>query len=167
MSVWPAAVGRVVFEAAVLGRVVRGGDDNAIGQPGRAPAVVAQDRVRDDGGRRIPAAGLDDRVDPVRGKHFQRCALGGLGQGMGVLAQIKRAGDPGRGAVLAQGLGDGQDVLFVEGVLARRAAMARGAKGYSLFDDVDVGRASVIGADQLGDVNEHFARRGFARQGVR
>ena len=42
-----AAVGRVVFEAAVVGRIVRGRDDDAVGQPGLAPAVVGQNRVGD------------------------------------------------------------------------------------------------------------------------
>ena len=38
-----AAVGRVVFEAAVIGRIVRGRDDDTVGETGFAAAVIGQD----------------------------------------------------------------------------------------------------------------------------
>ena len=41
-----AAVRRVVFEAAAVGGIVRGRDDDAVGETGLAPAVVGQDGVR-------------------------------------------------------------------------------------------------------------------------
>ncbi len=37
------AVRRIVFEAAILGRIVRGRDDNAVGEPCLPSAVVLQD----------------------------------------------------------------------------------------------------------------------------
>src|SRR6185503_18775155 len=43
VGVGRAAVRRVVLEPAVLGRVVRGCDDDAVGQTRRAPAVVGED----------------------------------------------------------------------------------------------------------------------------
>ena len=61
-----AAVGRVVLEAAVLGRVVRRRHDDAVGQAIVAAAVVDEDRVRDDRGRRVAVVGIDPDVDTVR-----------------------------------------------------------------------------------------------------
>jgi hypothetical protein len=40
-----AAVGRIVLESPVLGRVMRGGDDNAVGQTTPALAIVSQNGV--------------------------------------------------------------------------------------------------------------------------
>ena len=55
------AVGRVVLHAAVLGRVVRRGDDDAVGLAGAAAAVVGQDRVRDRRRGREAVVGVDHR----------------------------------------------------------------------------------------------------------
>src|SRR3954463_9612177 len=44
-----AAVRRVVLEAAVPRRVVRRGDDDAVGEAGGLPAVRREDRVADGG----------------------------------------------------------------------------------------------------------------------
>ena len=40
-----AAIGRVVLESGILGRIVRWSHDNAIRQTRLAPAVVAQNRA--------------------------------------------------------------------------------------------------------------------------
>ena len=45
-----AAIGRIVFESAVMGRIVRRGDDDAVGKPGLASAVVGQNRMGDQQG---------------------------------------------------------------------------------------------------------------------
>ena len=84
------AIGRVVLEAAVLGRVVRGRDDDAVGEMLRAAAVVNEDRARDDRRRRHAVVALDDRLDVVGRQHLERGALGRPGQRVGVLAQVER-----------------------------------------------------------------------------
>ena len=72
VGVGRAAVRRVVLEAAVVGRVVRRRDHDAVGEPGRAAAVVGEDRVRDRRRRRVssPSASID--LDAVRGEHLER-----------------------------------------------------------------------------------------------
>ena len=80
VGVGGAAVGRVVLEAAVLGRIVRRRDDDAVGEMLLAAAVVDEDGVRDDRRRRHAVVALDDRLDAVGGQHFQGGALGRAGQ---------------------------------------------------------------------------------------
>ncbi len=94
--------GRVVLEAAVLRRIVRGRDDDPVGQAVRAAAVVGQDRVRDHRGRRVLVSGGDHDLDSVGREHLQRGGAGRNRQGVGVDAQKQRArrssdlGDRGR-----------------------------------------------------------------------
>ena len=87
------AVGRIVFEAAVLGRIVRRRDDDAVGEMILAGAVVNQDGARNDRRGRHAVIGLDERLDAVGGEHFERGALGRGGQRMGVFAHVKRSVD--------------------------------------------------------------------------
>jgi hypothetical protein len=117
------AVGRVVLEAAVLGRIVRRGDDDAVGEPRGAAAVVDEDGVGDDRRRHRRVALRDDHLDPVRGEHLEGRALGRLGQRVGVAAEEERAGHARAGAVLRHGLGDGEDVGLVERAAQRRATV--------------------------------------------
>src|SRR5207302_8291628 len=63
-----AAMGRVIFVAAVLGGIVRRRDDDAIGKAGRSSLVVVQDGMRDGRRRRIAATIVDHDVDAVGGK---------------------------------------------------------------------------------------------------
>ena len=80
-------VRRVVLEAAVLGRVVRRRDDDAVGQLVAPSAVVDEDRVRDDGRRRVAVVGVDPNVHAVRDEASQGRLEGRLGQGVGVAAR--------------------------------------------------------------------------------
>jgi len=119
-----AAIGGVVLEAAVARRVVRRRDDDAIGQPAGAAAVVAEDRVGDRRGWRVArlavgfaAAGVDTRLDAVGRQHFQRRDERRLGQRVGVHAHEQRAVDAFPAAVIADRLGGGEDVPLVEAAL--------------------------------------------------
>src|SRR6185437_4405565 len=51
-----SAVGRVVFEAAVAGRIMRGRDDDAVGETRFASAVVGENGMRDRGSGGVFAA---------------------------------------------------------------------------------------------------------------
>ena len=90
-----AAVGRVVLEAAVVGRVVRRGDDHAVGQARRAAAVVGR------GWRgRSPASacsrsppGSSPRT-PLAANTSSAVVERRLGEGVGVHAEEERPGDP-------------------------------------------------------------------------
>ena len=105
------AARRVVLVAAVLGRVVRGRQHDAIG-PG-----VGQDRVAERGGRRVAAVGVHPHVDPVRAEDRQRAVERGLGERVRVASHEQRPGYPLGSPVSRDRLADGQDVGFGERAL--------------------------------------------------
>ena len=86
-----AAVGRVVLEAAVFGRIMRRGDYDPVGQAS-ARAVIRQDGVGDGGCGGIAAVAVHHDFDAVGGQHFEGAREGGLGERVGVHAQEQRAG---------------------------------------------------------------------------
>ena len=108
------AIGRVVLEAAVFGRIVRGSDDDAVGEVSIAAAVVDEDGPRDDGRRRHTVVTLHDGLDSIRGQHFDRGVLGRSGSGVRILSYIERTVDPFTAAIVADGLRDRQDVSLGE-----------------------------------------------------
>ena len=75
-----AAVGRVVLEAAIVGRIVGGRDDDAV-TLGLAlvRCVVCQDGVRERRRGRVGKLVVDHHIDAIRGEHFERGGEGGLG----------------------------------------------------------------------------------------
>ena len=119
-----AAARRVVLEAAVLRWIVRRRDDDPVGEPGRSAAVVAEDGVGDDRGRRVAVAVVDHHVDFVRRQHLERGRERRLGQRVGVDAEEERTIDALLAAIEADRLGDGQDVRLVERRVEGRAAVA-------------------------------------------
>ena len=66
-----AAMGRIVFEAAFIGRIVRRADHDAVRQPGIAAVIIGEDGVADDGRRGIAVGRIDHGFDAVGGEHFQ------------------------------------------------------------------------------------------------
>ena len=85
-----SAVGRVVLEATVLGRVVRGGDDDAIRQATFAPGVVGEDRVRDRRRRGVLIALCEHHLHAIGGQYLERAHARRLRQGMRIDAQEER-----------------------------------------------------------------------------
>ena len=73
---------------------------------------------------------------------------------MGIFADIARTGDPVFRTIFRNGLGDGQDMRFVEVVARRAAAMARGAEFYRMLRITDFRLQHVVLSSQLGDVNQ-------------
>ncbi len=162
-----AGRGRVVFEAAVIGGVVRGGDDHAVGQPGGFAAVEAQDGVGDDRGGGVALPGLDDQLDAVGGEDLHGGGKRGLRKGVGIHAEVERPGGAMRLAVFTDGLADGEDMVLVEGSGGGRAAVSGGAEGHLVFADGGIGLLGVISADQARDVHQQFVGGRFASQGMR
>ncbi len=126
------AVGRVVFEAAIVGRIVRGRDHDAVGQSAGAPAIVAEHRVRERRGRRVSQCLVHHHLDIVGRQHLERAGEGGLGEGVSILGQeqgtIGAVGRP----VFTDGLGNRQDVAFVERAVEGGAAVSAGAEAHAL-----------------------------------
>ena len=141
VGVGGAAVGRVVLEAAVARRVVRRGDDDAVGQVAVAAAVERQDRVADRRRRGVAVGRIDHRHNVVGGQHLQRRHPGRLGQRVGVAADEQRPGGALRGPVLDDGLRGRQDVRLVERGVQARPAVPRRAERHLLVDVVGVGLA--------------------------
>ena len=123
-----AAIGRIVFEAAFVGRIVRRTNDDPVRQAGFAAAIVGKDRMRNHGRRRISAVRVDHRLDAVGGKDFKSAGESGLGQRMRVHAQEQRPVDASVAAIEAHRLRDRQDVRFIEGGREGGAAMPRCAE---------------------------------------
>ena len=124
------AVRRVVLEAAVLGWIVRRGNDDAIGEVHRGDGDCSTRMAREiTGVGRDTVVLLDDGLDPVGGEHLERGALRRRGEGVRVLPEVERAVDAALAPVLTDRLGDGQDVCFSEGAVERGAAMPAGAEG--------------------------------------
>ncbi len=65
----------VVLETAVARRVMRRRDHDAVRECPLAAAVVSEDRVGDHGRGCYAIAALNQRLDAIRGQHFERGAL--------------------------------------------------------------------------------------------
>ncbi len=109
-------------------RIVGRRHDDAVGQPVAAAAVVRQDRVGNDGGRRVAAGGVHPDLHAVFREHLERAREGRLRQRVGVDPEEERPVDPLPLPVEADRLRDGEDVRLVERVVERRAAVPRRAE---------------------------------------
>ena len=158
--------GGLYLKPPSAGGLCDGRDHHAVGEPGAAPAVVAEDRMRDDRGRRVAQASLDHHRRPVAGKYLERGAQCRLGERVRVHADEERPGDPLRPAQLMDGLADGGDVIFVEAALERGAAMAGRAERHLVRRIRRVRLKRVIGRNQPRDVDEHREGRRLAGEGM-
>ena len=158
-----AAMRRIVFEAAILRRVVRGRDQHPVGEALEAAAIIGQDRVAHDGRRRVAVLRVDHHRHTVGREHLDRAGEGGLGQRVGIAAEKQRAVDARLLPVQADRLADRQDVHLVEAVLAGGAAMPRGAERHPLGGEGHVRLASEIAGDQAGHVDQVRGRDRLSR----
>ena len=122
--------------------------------------------MRDDRRRGVAAARLDHHLDAVGREHFERGHQRRLGERVGVHAGEERPGRPLALAVLADGLADRQDVILVEAVAQRRAAVPRCAEGDGVRRLSRVGMIGVVGGDEPRDVDQQVARGGLAGKGM-
>ena len=148
------AIGRVVLESPVGGRVVGRGDHHAVREIGRAATIVAQDRVRQRRRRRVPVAAVQQHPYAVRGEDLQGGDHRRLGQRVRVPGQEQRAGDALVRAVFADGLADRRDVVVVERVAQAGAAVPGRAEGDPLLVHPGIGVFGVVGGDQVRDVHK-------------
>ena len=160
---WPT-IGRVVLVAATLRRIVRRRDDDAVGQTGRAPAVVADDGVGNRRRRGVFITLGNHHVDAVGRQHFQRRSGRRGRQRVCVGTEEQRAVDAVGLAVQADRLTDGQHVPFVEAQFEGAAAVPGGTEGNTLGRHRRVGLTGVIGRHQTRKIDQQFCRRQFARE---
>ena len=158
---WPA-IGRVVFEAAIVGRIVRGRNDDAVGECVRAATVVDEDGVGDRWRRRVLAVGGYHDSDAVGGEYFQRAGKGGRGERMRVESHKQGAVDSLFLAVAANRLADRQHVILIEAVVQRRSAMPGGSKRDALRRLGGIGFAGVIRRHQSWHIDKDRAWCGFS-----
>ena len=111
---------------------MRRGNDDAIGKTALPILVVAQDRVRNHGRRRVSAA----LVDPST--YLKRACSSGFGQRVRVNADEQRAVDAALAPVKTDLLANRQDMRLVKGIVEGRPTMTRGAEGNSLRRDCRV-----------------------------
>ena len=154
------AIGRIVFEAAILGRIMRRRDHDAVGEAVCAALVGGEDGVRDHRRRRVAVMLVDHHLDAVGREHFQRARQRRLGQRMGVDADEQRTVDAGGLAMVADRLADREDMVLVEGVVERGAAMAGGAERHPLRRHGRIGLFGEIRRHQPRNIRQH---RGIGR----
>ena len=123
LGVGGTAVWRVVLEAAAVGRIMRGRNDDAVGNVRLATVVMHQDRKRNRWSRRVFAALRDHDLNAVGRKHFKRAVQCGPRQGMRIDADEERPVDALLLAVAADRLADRKDVRFIESAVERSPAM--------------------------------------------
>ena len=157
-----AAVGGIVFEPAVRGRVVGGRDDDAVGEAGLAGLVEGQDGVRDGGRGGEAVVALDEGFDAVGREDFEGRALGGGGGGVGVFADEQRSGDILGPAIFADGLGGGENVGLGERAVEGRAAMAAGAEADQLVGIRHIRLEFVVIPFQFADIHQQVGGGDFS-----
>ncbi len=165
-AVGGTAVRRVVLEPARARRIVRRRHDDAVGEAGPPAAVVGEDGVRDDGRRYVAAAGVDHGLDAVRRQHLERAREGRLRERVAVDPDEERPVGPLRFPIEADGLGDGEDVGFVERGVERRAAVPGGAESDALGRDRRIGALGVVRGHELREIDEDGDGSGLAGEGT-
>src|ERR1019366_931948 len=102
---------------AVMRRIVWRCDNDTVGESGLAPAVIGENRMRNSRGRSVFIALRQHDFDSVGRQHLKRASQSRLGKGMRVHAEKQRALDLLLLPVQANGLTDGEDMPFIEGLL--------------------------------------------------
>ena len=153
---------RVIFEAAVFRRIVRGSDHDAIGQPGLTAPIVGEDGVRDRRSRREIRFLRNHHIHCVRGERLHRAFESGAGKRVGVDPEEQRPIDPVRLAELANGLRDRENMPLVEGPRKRGSTVPRSAEGYPLAWNRSVRPFAEIRVDQPGNIDQHGRARRLA-----
>src|SRR5437879_318782 len=144
ISVGRPAVGRVVLEAAVLRRVVRWCDDDAIGQSLLAAAVMHNNGARNNRRRGHAIVALDDGLDEVGREHLKSGSLRRAGESVSILAQMEWAVGALHAAEVADRLGDRQNMGFRERATQRRASVAARAEGNPFVAVGEVGLTLIV-----------------------
>src|SRR5262249_19872609 len=126
------AIWWVILEATVLGRVVRGWYDDAVGEMLSSATVVDEHSVRDNRRRGYCIVLLNDGFDIVGGQHLERGTLRRPGHRVGVLADVERTISGLVAPIIANRLGDSENVRLGERTVQRRTPVPAGAEAHQL-----------------------------------
>ena len=107
-------VGGIVFEAAIMRRIVRRGDDDAVTKSARPAPIVGEDGMGDHRCGRVFVLDRHHGGDAMGSENLQRAGQGRFRQGMRVHAQEERTIGALTRAELADRLSDGEDVSLIE-----------------------------------------------------
>jgi hypothetical protein len=146
------SVGRVVFEAAIFRRVTRRSDYDSIGEVIFAAAIIYQDVARDDGRGRDRILFLYDGLHSVSGQDFERSPLRRRRDGLRILPHVERAIRAVGAAIIANCLGDRQDVSFGEATSRWRTPVSIGSDTHHLLGVAQLGAPLKILAFQISRV---------------
>ncbi len=165
IAVGRATIRRVVLEPAIRGRVVRRGDDHAIGHAGAAATVVREDGVREHRRRRVLVVFCEHDLDAIGGEHLKGAGASRYRERVRIDAEEQRATNTILRPVLADRLADRQHVPFVERAIQRRSPMPRGTEGDRLRGHCHIGDPGVVRCNELRHV--HPSDRGGGLAGKR
>src|SRR5271166_303790 len=118
--------------------------------------------MRDDRSRRYTLTLLDDRLHVIRREHGERRMLCRPGHGMSVFPHIERAVGSLPSPVVADRLGNREDVRFGEGAVEGRATMAACTEDDHLVGIAQVRTAFEVLLLKECYIYEHFLRSRFA-----
>src|ERR1700722_9069937 len=160
------AIGGIIFEATVMRRIMRRGDDNSVREPDFPAAIVSQDRVRNHRRRSVFFLFCKHHLDAICRQHLERGRAGRNGKRMSVDAEIQWTVSILLLAIQTDGLGDGENVPFVESPLEGRPTVPRSDKGHALGRHGSLGDIGVAGGDEPRHIDEYFNWRGLSCQGT-
>ena len=142
-----AAVRRIVFEAAVFRRIMRGRDDDAIGR-GAARRGCTSDMACESVGVGVyPRSQSILHSTPLAARTSSALAKAGSESACVSLARNSGPVAVSAGAIFADGLGDGQNMVFIESCMKGGAAMAGSSEAHLLGGNRDVRMQRVICRD--------------------
>ena len=109
-----SAVRGVVFETAVIGRIVGRRNDHPIRQSALPAGVVGEDGMRNHRRRGVAHVRVDHNFHAVARKNLNRAVKRRLGQGVRVHPNEEGASDASQFAVFVNRLADGQHMVLIE-----------------------------------------------------
>ncbi len=157
-------VRQVVLKTAIIRRVVRRRDDDAVRQPRGAAAVVLEDRVRHRRSWRVFVVSRDHDLDVVGGQHLERAGISGYGERVRVDAEKQGTIDATSFSIPANGLTDGENMPFVEAMFEGGTAMSRGAEHDPLRRYRRIRHTGIVGRYESRHIDQHRGRGRLACQ---
>ena len=134
----------VILNSTIFRRIMRRRDNNTVGQAIWFSSVVIQNRMRNNGRRRITLTFLDNHIKAISNHNFNRRTKSSLRQGMCIHSNKEWTIDALSTPVFTQCLANCCYMSLVERIQQRRTTMPRCTKANSLSWIIDIRHLSVI-----------------------